>query len=87
MSRKENALKKQRSSAVVTSPPPHAGGESTWDRLAEQLSERHAGVACFVGARTFELHFVRAEIAEGKSTRFALGRPRGTLYVRATLTC
>lgn len=86
-----------------------AGGNATWDRLAEHLETTTTGKSTFVinrsfdapTARVFELwthpkhlakwlppagttmHFLRGEIASGKSTFFATTGAHGTMHVRA----
>lgn len=86
-----------------------AGGNATWDRLAEHLEETASGRLTFVINRTFDapiarvfetwtspqqltqwlppagakLHFLRSEIAPGKSTWFVITDHRGSIHVRA----
>lgn len=86
-----------------------AGGNATWDRLAEHLDQTERGKPTFVVNRSFDapiarvfemwtnpehlvrwlppagssMRFLRADIAEGKSTFFVLSGAHGTMYVRA----
>lgn len=86
-----------------------AGGNATWDRLAEHLEETSSGRRLFVINRTLEaplaraydmwtkpehlcrwlppagtrMHFVRSDIAVGKSTLFVITGSHGTMHVRA----
>lgn len=86
-----------------------AGGNATWDRLAEHLEERSTGKRTFVINRTLDapiakvyemwtnpehlakwlpptgnrMHFLRSDIAVGKSTLFVITGSHGTMHVRA----
>lgn len=86
-----------------------AGGNATWDRLAEHLTEVRSARAVFVINRVFDasreqvfamwtsaehlerwlppaqttMHFLRSEIAVGKSTLFEISGAFGSMYVRA----
>lgn len=86
-----------------------AGGNATWDRLAEHLAETTAGKPTFVIQRTFDapiervfsmwtspehlaqwlppagskMHFLRPDIAPGKTALFAITGEHGAMHVRA----
>lgn len=103
------ALATPEAAAQIAKHIKQAGGNATWDRLAEHLEEASTRKRTFVINRSFDaplervfemwtnpehlakwlppagtrMHFVRSQIAVGRSTLFVISGSHGTMHVRA----